>query len=182
MTQETINGLYSCKPGNEPQAGQIKTFVVEQRTGKSGKAYLKIKSAGAEFGGTPFRIVSAEPTGYTDKFGNISFNLEIEPVNGAPPVPEGNEASSTPIKPNPDSDGIMEAKKHLVQSGNLMFLAMNAARWTFMKYQDTHSVDLSDEQFQMLCGQLFKEVSSRRTTDGVNWWSYIDKMPTTPIP
>lgn len=78
---ETISGLHSCKPGNEPVQGETKTFVIEQHPAKNGKkAWTKIKSAGAKFGGEPYRIISAEPTGFTDDYGNISFNLEIEPA------------------------------------------------------------------------------------------------------
>lgn len=76
---ETINGLHSCKPGHEPTIGQVKTFAVIHNPPKGDKkAWIKIKSAGPDFGGQPYRIVSAEPTGYTDSYGNISFNLEIE--------------------------------------------------------------------------------------------------------
>ncbi len=84
MTTETINGLHSCKPGNDPVVGQIKTFVIEHRKGKSGKPYIKIRSANAENGGTPHRILGAEKTDFVDQHGNISFNLEIESApNGA---------------------------------------------------------------------------------------------------
>jgi hypothetical protein len=84
-----MNGLHSCKPGNEPVVGQIKTFVVEQRTGKSGKAYTKITSKAADQGGQPYKILSAKPTGHTDSYGNISFNIEVEPANGAQPMGSG---------------------------------------------------------------------------------------------
>jgi hypothetical protein len=81
-----MNGLHSCKPGNEPVIGQVKTFMVEQRTGKSGKAYTKITSKAADQGGQPYKILSARPTGHTDSYGNHSFNIEVEPVNGAHPM------------------------------------------------------------------------------------------------
>ncbi len=75
----TINGLHSCKPGHEPEVGQVKTFTVIHNPPKGEKkAWTKIKSAGPDYGGQPYRIVSAEPTGFTDSYGNISFNLEIE--------------------------------------------------------------------------------------------------------
>jgi hypothetical protein len=86
-----MNGLHSCKPGNEPVLGQIKTFVVEQRTGKSGKAYTKITSKGADQGGQPYKILSAKPTGHTDSYGNVSFNIEVEPANGAQPTPQASQ-------------------------------------------------------------------------------------------
>jgi hypothetical protein len=83
-----MNGLHSCKPGNEPVVGHIKMFVVEQRTGKSGKAYTKITSKKAEEGGQPYKILSAKPTGHTDSYGNHSFNIEVEPANGAQTAPQ----------------------------------------------------------------------------------------------
>ncbi len=83
MHDEIITGLHSCKPGNEPVIGETKTFVIENKVGKSGKPYLKIKTAGPDFGGTPYRIMEAEPTGFTDSYGNISFNLGIEPSTGS---------------------------------------------------------------------------------------------------
>ncbi len=105
-----IQGLHSCKPGNEPVIGETKTFTVENKIGKSGKPYLKIKSASAERGGTPFRILEAEPTGFTDSYGNLSFNLGIEPATSTQPhqqerpvvagtvLPYGSPAPST-VKP-----------------------------------------------------------------------------------
>jgi hypothetical protein len=102
---ETINGLHSCKLGNEPKAGEIKTFVVENRTGKSGKPYLKIKSATAEYGGQAYRIISAKPTGFTDQHQNISFNLEIEAINGAQPPPQAPQNAPQSSVPRPNGGG-----------------------------------------------------------------------------
>lgn len=101
---ETINGLHSCKPGNDPKVGETKTFVIENKTSKNGKAYLKIKAAGADFGGTPYRILSAEPTGYVDSYGNHSYNLEIESTKSmeqkdAPDYPR-NAPQAPPARPN----------------------------------------------------------------------------------
>ena len=93
MHIETVTGLLSVKPGNEPEQGETRTFVVEQRTGKSGKPYLKIKSAGPDYGGTPYRIISAEPTGFVDAHKNISFSVEIEPVNGGDALRESQTQS-----------------------------------------------------------------------------------------
>ncbi len=77
---ETINGLHCCKPGNDPKQGEVKTFIVQQMTSKKGKPYLKIKAASSENGGTPYRVLSVESTGFVDGYGNNSFNLEIEPA------------------------------------------------------------------------------------------------------
>jgi hypothetical protein len=89
-----LNGLHSCKPGNEPVVGQVKTFVVQQMTGKSGKPYTKIKSASVDAGGQPYTITKVSPTGHTDSYGNISFNLDIEPAGAQ----EGTAPQSPPAR------------------------------------------------------------------------------------
>ncbi len=75
----TINGLLTVKPANAPTVGQIKTFTWRERTGKSGKPYLKVKSETPEYGGQPCKILQAEQTGFTDPHGNVSWNVELEP-------------------------------------------------------------------------------------------------------
>src|SRR5437868_13875516 len=88
MMTETLNGLHSCKPGNDPIAGQVKTFTIDHRTSKTGKPWLKIKSAPPDQGGQPYRIVSAEKTDFVDNHGNVSYNVEIEPTQLKPPTPD----------------------------------------------------------------------------------------------
>ena len=59
----TINGLHSCRAGNEPQIGQVKTFLIINNPAREGKkAWTKIKAAPEDMGGTPFRILEAQPT------------------------------------------------------------------------------------------------------------------------
>jgi len=82
--ETNMNGLHSCKPGNEPIVGQVKTFVVIHNPAtENKKAWTKIKSASADQGGTPYRITSVTPTGFTDSYGNISFNIDIEPQSAS---------------------------------------------------------------------------------------------------
>ena len=159
----TLNGLHSCKPGNEPVIGQIKTFTIEHRPARNGKkAWIKIKSSGEKFGGTPYRIVSTEPTGYTDDYGNISFNLEIEPVNGGIPKAE-QEADAEkmfPSKPEGAADGIMEAKKHLMQSARLYNLCVDAARTVVEDHAKQFWPDgLGGEMFRTCVSSLFIEAT-----------------------
>ncbi len=184
---ETINGLHSCKPGNDPIVGQIKSFVVQHMTSKKGKPYLKIKSANAENGGTPHRIISAEKTDFVDQHGNLSFNLEVEAVNQQskatmtgddPPFRPGNEPQAPPARLI-RVDGVTATRKHLMQSANLLVLCIRATEKAVAPYQPV--VAQTSEQFQSDVAKLFIEASSRRTSDGINWWSYIDKMPTYPI-
>lgn len=95
----TINGLLSVKPGNEPVQGETRTFMIEQRPAKGDKkAWIKVKHAGPDFGGEPYRILSASPTGFVDNHGNISFNVEIEASSSQPTRQQGERVP--PFKPD----------------------------------------------------------------------------------
>jgi len=202
---ETINGLLTQKPGRDPQQGEIKLFTIEHRKGKSGKPYIKVKNATAEQGGQPYRILSAEKTDFVDQHGNISFSVEVEATTAQPsafgtaratmqqgehapqaPFRDYDEPSDVPVMPPQPSPprsngncGVSEARKHLMQSANLQLLCIKAVDSCVAGHLP--EVARTSEQFQGLVAQLFIEASSRRTTDGVNWWSYVDKMPTSPI-
>ncbi len=203
--QTTINGLHSCKPGNEPVIGQVKTFVIIHNPPKNGKkAWIKIKAANEENGGTPHRILSAEPTGYTDKFGNVSFNLEVEESSSAPTAfqqarsamkeaegtlytvvdtppnvePPQSTVNTPPSRPN-GGDGVSDTRKHLMKVANLYNLCIAAVDKAIAP--NLPEIARTSEQFQATLASLFIEASSRRTTDGVNWWSYVDRMPDTPL-
>lgn len=190
MMTETISGLHSCKPANVPVAGDIKTFVIEHRPAKNGKkAWIKIKSATPEYGGTPYRILEAKPTGFTDQHGNIGFNLEIETaVDGG----GERETSSVPTRQKPisgfsaagrddpppsSSNGVDETRKHIMQAVNLYNLCVDAVD----KCIKPRIENMDGELYQAAIGTLFIEASHKRTFDGVNWFSYVDKMPTHPI-
>ncbi len=207
MDTTTVNGLHSCKPGNDPIIGQVKLFVIEQRKGKSGKPYIKIRSANEENGGTPHRILAAQKTDFVDQHGNISFNLEVEESTSPPTAfqkvkakmsePEQGEYLHEPDSDWPDAqqgaknepepspahqnghEGVTATRKHLMQSANLLVLCIRAAEKAVAPHQPV--VAQTAEQFQADVGKLFIEASGRRTTDGVHWWSYVDKMPEHPI-
>jgi hypothetical protein len=87
---ETINGLHKCQPKNEPIEGETKSFAVLNMPAKDGKKpWIKIKSESVEKGGSQYRVVSVTPTGWEpDNYGNVSFNLEIEAVNGTGNQPQ----------------------------------------------------------------------------------------------
>jgi len=75
-------------------------------------------------------------------------------------VPEGNKASSTPIKPNHSSDGIMEAKKHLLASARLYNLCVDAARTVVEDHAKQFWPDgLGGEMFRTCVSSLFIEAT-----------------------
>ncbi len=198
-TQTTINGLHRCQPKNEPQIGAVKTFLVIHNPAKQGKKpWIAIKSAAEDKGGTPYRVVSIESTGWEpDQYGNQSYNLEVEAVNGNAfqqtkaamksypgdgvyDEPQGTQnAPESPVHAQQGEDGVMATRKHLMQSANLLVLCIRAVENAVAPHQPV--VAQTSEQFQSDVAKLFIEASSRRTTDGVNWWSYVDRMPDTPL-
>lgn len=207
MDTTTINGLHSCKPGNDPVIGQVKLFVIENRKGKSGKPYIKIRSANAENGGTPHRILNAEKTDFVDPHGNLSFNLEVEATTAQPSAfqhartamsetrrgeqqgdpdhgqrhhPRGddeqdwpeapeNHAQSPPPRSN-GNGGVSEARKHLMQSVNLLNLCIDAVNKAIAP--NVPEIAQTSEFFQAQVATLFIEASRA---------GFVDKMPNTPI-
>ena len=96
----------------------------------------------------------------------------------------GTSTAAPTVQPTgaaPD-ESVMMAKRHIMQAANLMLLAMESARYVAVEWDKRYGCELPNEHFQALCHSFFIEASSRRTTDGVYWWSYIDKMPEKPIP
>ncbi len=194
---ETINGLHRCQPKNEPQLGQVKTFLVIHNPAKQGKKpWIAIKSAAEDKGGTPYRIVSVESTGWKpDQYGNQSYNLEVEAA------PNGSAFQQTKAAMHPDDqiiqdqpvnapqspphaqqgeDGVMEARKHLMRCCNLYNLCIAAVDKAIAP--NMPEIARTSEQFQATLASLWIEASSRRSTNGVDWWSYVDRMPDTPVP
>ncbi len=76
-------------------------------------------------------------------------------------------------------DGVTEARKHLMRCCNLYNLCIAAADKAIAP--NMPEIARTQEQFQSTLASLWIEASSRRCTNGVDWWSYIDKMPDTPV-
>ncbi len=107
MHTETISGLLSQKPTSPiPEPGQVKSFSWQQKTGKSGKPYIKVKNDDEEHGGAKCRILTVEQTDFVDSHGNISFNIEIEPLSGGEKCNSGNSGDETspPVPPTQFSE------------------------------------------------------------------------------
>jgi hypothetical protein len=81
-------------------------------------------------------------------------------------------------RPNGDV-GVMEARKHLMKACNLYNLCIKAAVTSICP--NIPDEQRTNEQFQSTLASLWIEASSRRCTDGVNWWSFIDRMPDKPL-
>lgn len=121
-----ISGLLSVKPKNTPVVGTTRSFKWEEKVGSSGNPYIKVNSAAPDKGGTPCQIIRAEPTGYTDSHGNISFNVDLQPVDqtGVPQVPnrpsQPPPANGTPVK-------AVNVKAQLAKAAYLLHMCHRAA-------------------------------------------------------
>ena len=124
---EQVNGLLTQKPDSPaPAAGNTQRFSWEQRTGKSGKPWIKIKNEGEGYG-SECEVVSAEKTDFTDSHGNVSYNVSFIPTqDGAGGV--GGEAQSAPPATSDRSaeinravafKGAVEIAASRIQSGTL---------------------------------------------------------------
>ncbi len=203
MHSETISGLHKCQARNAPEAGTIKNMVVLNMPAKNGKkAWISIKNKKPEEGGSPYRILNVEPLDWPpDQYQNVAFNIEVEATTaqptafsqaratmqqGEPQHPEdGNvmdglgNAPQSPPHDQQGEDGVTEARKHLMRCCNLYNLCIAAADKAIAP--NLPSIAQTQEQFQSTLASLWIEASSRRSTNGVDWWSYIDKMPDTPV-
>ncbi len=95
-----------------------------------------------------------------------SWNDPRSPANASPHAQQG-------------EDGVMATRKHLMQSSNLLVLCIRAAENAIAP--NTPNIAQTEEFFLATVGKLYIEASGRRSDDNVTWWSYIDKMPTTPL-
>ncbi len=73
-----MKGFHVCKSGNAPTIGQVKSLIVVGD---------RIKSKALDQGGQNYtitsvtqRLVNDKP--YTDSYGNVGYDIEIEPQNG----------------------------------------------------------------------------------------------------
>lgn len=114
-----MNGLLTQKKTTPvPRVGEIKRFVLEERVGKSGKAWTKIKNA-KDGEGAAYEVMSVTATGWESDIGNVSFNLEIEPFTGQAP-----KAPQTAVERVSNDD----PRHYMMRLANLLQMAHNAAR------------------------------------------------------
>lgn len=196
MHTETIAGLHKCQPKNAPEAGTIKNMVVLNMPAKNGKkAWIKIKSEKPEKGGSPYRLLNVEPLDWPpDDYGNIAFNIEVEATTAQPPSfiqqaratmqqgepmgsndnPEPAEwrtiAPQSPPHAQQGEDGVTEARKHLMQSCNLLNLCIAAVNKAIAP--NVPEIAQTSEFFQAQVATLFIEASRA---------GFVFKMPTSPV-
>lgn len=94
-----------------------------------------------------------------------------------PEAPLGEPES--PVPSQKSDDGVLEAKIHLMKACNLYNLCIDAVVATICPHVPDEQ--RTNEQFQSTLASIWIEASGRRSTNGVDWWSYIDKMPAVPI-
>ncbi len=99
------------------------------------------------------------------------FKYGLEPIPIAP---------QSPPHAQQGEDGVMATRKHLMQVANLYALCVRCANSRVIadEIPDAHK---TNEQFQSTLASIWIEASGRRSTNGVDWWSFIDRMPTTPL-
>jgi len=197
----TIETVYPQKTGTG-QYGQwwLQNMIVSDSTGKvqvtwGGEDDLK-SLQGQQ------RIFESK---LTEKHGYLGIKLDVRKVNGKTyegikltesckikPVSNGQAVESPkqaePVKtaenkPNEDT-GVLETRRHLMQSVNLYTLCLDAAEKVILPHYKAMWLDkpnMPPELFQAAVASLYIEASHKRTIDVVNWWSFIDKMPEHPI-
>ncbi len=89
-------------------------------------------------------------------------------------------ASQSSVHAQQGEDGVTATRKHLMQVANLYALCVRCANSHVIadEIPDAHK---TNEQFQSTLASIWIEASSRRSTNGVDWWSFIDRMPETPL-
>ncbi len=190
--QETIAGLHKCQPKNAPEAGTIKNMVVLNMPAKNGKkAWIKITNKKPEEGGSPYRILNVEALDWPpDQYGNVAMNLEVEATTAQPTafsqaratMQQGEHpddqiirdqpviAPQSPPRDQQGEDGVTEARKHLMQSCNLLNLCIAAVNKAIAP--NVPEIAQTSEFFQAQVATLFIEASRA---------GFVFKMPTAPV-
>lgn len=171
---DTVSGLHTCKPGNAPSVGQVKSFMVQDMGN-----YIKIRSVTPDKGGQYYKILSAAKTDYADQHGNVSFNLEVEPA--LVPVHTAQNAPQTSVKADPgafvapggsgqQSPAQESVKQHLMRAANLYALCVEAADTVIRDRMHRRNIDLHEQMpwFQAIATTLFIEAQRM---------GYVSHMP-----
>ena len=148
---------------------------------KSGKTYESVKFDDR----AKVKVLSGGPTKTEipkNEYENESFvpPADQDALLRDPDCPEApSTAPELPLPTVGGNGGVMEARQHLMKACNLYNLCIKAAVTSICP--NIPDEQRTNEQFQSTLASLWIEASSRRSTDGVTWWSYLDKMPEKPI-
>jgi hypothetical protein len=113
-----IKGLLTQKADTPaPIVGQTRPYAWSEVTGRSGKAYTKIKFDGQQ--GQPCKIISAQKNDWSDQYGNVSYSVELEPSFAKSPEGKPDQANGV----SKDS-----WRQHLMRSANLLAKCHAAAK------------------------------------------------------
>ncbi len=152
-----INGLLVQKAGSPKlEPGDERWFSWEERVGKTGKSYIKIKNESKEYGGRLCAIIDAEKTDFTDKFGNVSYNVGFQLVEDKDNVQSA------------DATSVDETKRHLIQAANLYNLCADTVNAVI----EPNIKGMTAELYQSALASLFIEASRS---------GLISKMPTSKL-
>ncbi len=151
----------------------IKKKGVSDKTGKPWTMYNVVTDDGSIASG--FQLVKVGDTVELEQDGKFLNYHPIKNIDKDWP-----EAKKFPQPPSQNGeDGIQATREHLMRAVNLYNLCVDAT----LKGIGPHLPEAGnrEEQFQSTLASIWIEASSRRSTDGITWWSYIDKMPPAPI-
>lgn len=172
----TIRGLHTCAPGNTPSVGQIKLFSVEERQGKSGKPWTKIRN---DDQGQPYMVMSVAKTDWQNDRGMVSFNLEIEPAAHAPVQQQPHQSfqnapqthSNGPVTGPVAEPKVMDTpRQHLMRAANLYCLCIDAVDVVVAEKMRKKNIDPHEhlEFYQAAVSTLF--IDAQRA-------GYVQHMP-----
>jgi len=144
------------------------------------RAKVKILSGGSDAGEVSNDECGVKKSGIgTDQRTNPPPAQTLPPYDpdwpDAPPPSDQTQV----YKGNDLLSGVDETRKHIMQSANLLVLCHRAVNAAVAPH--VPAIAQNQEQYQSDVAKIFIEASSRRTNDGVHWWSYVDKMDTKPL-
>ena len=173
---DKISGLLRQKGDSPvPQVGAHIRLKWEQKTGKSGRPWIKVNNAKQDEGQL-CQINGINKTDQApDSYGNVSYNIEFTPIYGAFAEAKAQMQGAPPNNEYPPDhvqvvDGVQDARRHLMKAANLYNLCVNCINNAVAPY--VPQVGQTSEMFQAAVGTLFIEASRA---------GYVDKMPDKPF-
>ena len=76
-------------------------------------------------------------------------------------------------------NGVDATRHHVMRACNLYLLCVRAVKICIMPNMPEIAQDV--EGFLAAVGQIYREAYTKRTDDGIDWYTYVDKMPDKPL-